>query len=517
MKILDCTLRDGGYINDWKFSNKEINHVLKALESSNINIIECGYLHDKKGKSQNSTLFDSLDTVDTLLKNVEIKAKIVVMINFGDYDVKFLKPKEETLVNGIRLAFHKKDLKIALEEAKYIIDLGYDLYFQPMVTKNYKDIEFLSMIEEINIINPYSFYIVDSFGSMTLDEFNKYLLLSNNNLNKNITLGYHSHNNMQLAFSNAVSMCSANIKREIIVDASIYGIGRGAGNLNTELISDYLNKSFDRNYNILPLLEIIDEFLNLLMKKNPWGFSPAQYLSASFDCHPNYATYLINKNTKHIVGVRKVLENLPDEKKSSFDESFIERLYISSVLEVKTPIKGKLDINSSKKIVLLASGSSVEEYKDLLRKKEEDLTTLLIALNHKPKYACDYYFFSNQKRFNEFGQYIAKNKIIITSNLKSELDVGVVLNFQNLVYVEEKLVTNVAMIAINYLINRGVEKVEIAGLDGYKIDVNNYSYAETMVITDNTELMEQNRIMRSSLEILRKKINIEFLTPSIFK
>lgn len=517
MKILDCTLRDGGYINNWNFSNKEMNSVLKSLENSGVDIIECGYLNTKKGKSENSTLFDSLDSIDVLLKKVDTKAKRVVMINLGDYDVRLLKEKAKTLVDGIRLAFHKKDLKIALEEAKYIIDLGYDLYFQPMVTKNYKDIEFLSMIEEVNTINPYAFYVVDSFGSMTLDEFNKYLVLSHNNLNKNITLGYHSHNNMQLAFSNAVSMCSANMKREIIVDASIYGIGRGAGNLNTELIADYLNNSFDKNYNILPLLETIDEFLSLLMKKNPWGFSPAQYLSASFNCHPNYATYLINKNTKHIVGVRKVLEQLPDDKKSSFDEQYIEALYVSSLLEVKTAIHGKLSIGNTQEVVLLASGSSVEEYKELLKKKEEDPTILLIALNHKPQYNCDYYLFSNQKRLDEFGEYIDKEKIVITSNLRSVFGIDIVLDFKKLAYLEEELVTNVAMVAINYLISLGLTRVDLAGLDGYKIDMNNYSYKETMVITDNSELMEQNRIMKTSLEILRTKIDIRFLTPSIFE
>ena len=130
-----------------------------------------------------------------------------------------------------------------------------------MVTKNYSDLEFLSMIEKINKLNPYAFYIVDSFGSMTLDEFHKYLILTNNNLNINISLGYHSHNNMQLAFSNAISMCNMNLKRDIILDSSIYGIGRGAGNLNSELMADFLNKTYSKNYNILPLLEIIDELL----------------------------------------------------------------------------------------------------------------------------------------------------------------------------------------------------------------------------------------------------------------
>lgn len=96
-----------------------------------------------------------------------------------------------------------------------------------------------------------------------------------------------------------------NLRRDIIIDASIYGIGRGAGNLNTELIADFVNKSYSTHYDTLPLLEVIDEFLNSLMKSNPWGFTPAQFLSATYNCHPNYATYLINKNTNYIVGIKR--------------------------------------------------------------------------------------------------------------------------------------------------------------------------------------------------------------------
>ena len=284
IQILDCTLRDGGYINNWSFKDEHISKILKALKNSKIDIIECGYLDDKKGVKNNSTLFDSIATADKFLTPlVSSSAQKVIMINFGDFDVKNLPLKEQTSIDGIRLAFHKKDIDKAFETAYKIKELGYNLYFQPMVTKNYKDIEFLSIIEKTNELNPYAFYIVDSFGSMTLDEFHKYLILAQNNLNNSISLGYHSHNNMQLAFSNAISMCSQNFIREIIIDSSIYGIGRGAGNLNTELIADYLNNVHEKNYNILPLLDIIDELLSSLMSKNSWGFSPAQFLSASYN------------------------------------------------------------------------------------------------------------------------------------------------------------------------------------------------------------------------------------------
>jgi len=517
IKILDCTLRDGGYINNWKFSNNQIKNILNALEISKIDIIECGYLNDKKGQESNSTLFKNVLIFDKFVKDINKEIKKVVMINLGDYDIVNLPNQNMTKIDGIRLAFHKKDLNLALNQAKQIVELGYKVYFQPMVTKNYSDLEFLSLIEESNKLNIYSFYIVDSFGSMTLNEFNKYMILADNNLNQYISLGYHSHNNMQLAFSNAITMCNMNIKRDIIIDASIYGIGRGAGNLNTELITDYLNHTYDKCYDILPLLEIIDTFLNSLMQINPWGFSPAQYLSASFDCHPNYATYLINKNTNHIVGVKKVLESLPNDKKSSFDNNLIENLYIDFLLDAKTIVKNNLELPKDKKVLLLASGKSVAEYKDMIKSRIDTDAYIIIALNHKPNFECDYYFFSNQKRFDEFKNILNKNKIIITSNLLSTIDINIVIDIKSLVYIEDEFITNVAIVFINYLVSKNIKNVEIAGLDGYKIDQNNYNYNETSVINDNQELEKQNKLLSNALKCLSNKINIELITPSIFK
>lgn len=517
IKILDCTLRDGGYINDWNFTNNQIKNVITALNDSQVDIIECGYLNDKKGKDVDSTLFSRIDTADKLINSCNIKSQKVLMINFGDFNIDNLPSKYTNNIDGIRLAFHKKDLKLALEASKKIIELGYKLYFQPMITKNYKDIEFLSMIEDVNRLDIYSFYIVDSFGSMTLEEFQRYMIIADSNLNKNISLGYHSHNNMQLAFSNAINMCNANTNRDIIIDASIYGIGRGAGNLNTELMTDYLNKTYSKEYKTLPLLEIIDSFLNSLMKQTPWGFSPAQYLSASFDCHPNYATYLINKNTNHIASIRKVLEKLSDEYKSSFNKDFIENLYIESLLETKTDIKGSLVINKNKKVLLVASGKSVEDYQELINKKIDDESYILIALNHKPNFECDYYLFSNQKRFDEFKSRLPIEKIVITSNILSNENIEIVLDIKLLVFVEDLFVTNVAIVAINYLISQNIKRVEIVGLDGYKTDVDNYNYQETSVIVDKKALNEENKFLSSALTLLKKQIAIEFLTPSVFK
>jgi len=515
LRILDCTLRDGGYINDWQFKNHQIETILSALKESRVDIIECGYLNSASGKENDSTCYTQIEDVRTT-EGENTSQHAVVMINHGDYSIDNLPDRVQGRIEGIRLAFHQRDTQEAMVSAAKIIALGYKLYLQPMVTKNYTDEAFLSLVAEANSLGVYAFYIVDSFGSMLLEEFGRYMQLADKNLSHDIALGYHSHNNMQLAFSNAIHMSRARMDRDVIIDASIYGIGRGAGNLNTELIADYLNRTQQKHYDTLPLLEVIDAFLHTLMAEHPWGFSPAQYLSASFDCHPNYATYLIDKNTNHIVGIRQVLSRIPEEKKVSFDRKLIETLYMDFLLEPKSKAGGTWEIPAKQKILLVASGSSVESYRALVSQKAAQDEYLSITLNHMPRFACDLYFFSNQKRYDEFASVLPMERVILTDNIATNKSPKAILAFRSLVFVEALFVKNVAAVAINALLQRGVSRLEIAGLDGYDLSQPNYSYDETSLIMDKKAMQEENEILRQALKHLSSRVAISFVTPSIF-
>ena len=516
IKILDCTLRDGGYVNNWRFSKFQISKITDSLGKSNIDIIELGYLNDKKGGKENSTLFDSISAVDKILSDVPSNFIKVVMVDLFAFDIGKLPPKNDTEIDGIRLAFHKKDMDDALLSAEKIIDLGYQLFFQPMVTKMYTDDEFLSLIEKANQLGVYALYVVDSFGSMSLTEFKHYIDLADSHLNSGVQLGYHSHNNMQLAFSNAIDLCNSQLDRGVIVDSSIYGMGRGAGNLNTELIADYLNNQYGKKYSVIPLLEVIDEILVSYFKKQSWGFSPAQYLSASLDCHPNYASYLVDKKTNHIADIREVLKKIPLNKRTSFDEQIIENLYQQFLLTNKSKAQGKLNIPDNKKILLIASGGSVNDNLDLVKQKAEDDDYFVIALNHIPEFDCDYYFFSNQQRFDEFNEQLLAEKQVITTNIKHNKKIDIIIELKDIVYVENDFVTNVAILMINYLILQGSNQVEIAGLDGYQAGKANYAYDETNVIVHENLFFELNHIINNSLQALGLLIKIKLITPSIY-
>jgi Isopropylmalate/homocitrate/citramalate synthases len=233
-------------------------------------------------------------------------------------------------------------------------------------------------------------------------------------------LGYHSHNNLQLAYSNAINFVqNKNTDRDIIIDSSILGMGRGAGNLTTELIADYMNKKEIKQYNIIPLLDTIDKYLETIYRESYWGYSIAHFLSASFGCHPNYSSFLINKKNLSIIDIKKILSLLDDLEKKNFNKERIEELYINFKSNTSLPTNFNADFFKNKKILILASGSNLIKQKRSVMRFIDDHKPLVVAVNHIPKnIKIDLCFFSNQKRYDKFIEHINPNKIINRTNIK---------------------------------------------------------------------------------------------------
>lgn len=280
IQVLDCTLRDGGYCNNCRFGFDNEKKIVHGLVEANIDIVECGFLMNTVEYDRDVTKFTSLDEVAKIIPQNKEGKTFVMLTDYGKYRPEDLPKYDGTSVDGLRVAFHKKDRMAALEECKAIKSKGYKVFVQAMVSLSYTDEEFLDLIRRVNELEPYAFYIVDSFGMMKRKDLTRLFYLVEHNLNENIKIGFHSHNNMQLAYSNAQSLVDLHSDRELIIDASVYGMGRGAGNLNTELFVQYLNDNADGNYDIKPLLSIIDEILNEFYQRNYWGYSLPNYLSA---------------------------------------------------------------------------------------------------------------------------------------------------------------------------------------------------------------------------------------------
>lgn len=519
--VLDCTLRDGGYINQWQFGEKNIKKIISCLIDSNVDIIECGFLSDKaKGTSSaellGSTLFDSLKTLQSYLPNYRNNSMLVCMINYDEYDVTSLPQYDGTSIEGIRLAFHKRDLDEALKLCPIIIDKGYKLFLQPMVTLTYSDTEFINLIIKANAINPYAFYIVDSFGVMSQKDLLRLYYLVDHNLSSEVYVGYHSHNNIQMAYSNAQMLVDLKTKRHIIIDASVLGMGRGAGNLNTELFIEYIKDLNGSNYKIKPLLKIIDQVLRSIYAEKFWGYSLPYYASALNNCHPNYATYLDDKSTLTIEHITDILSGIEDSKKTNFDKEYIEMLYLYYQKKAIRDDEAKNFLTSElkgKKVIIIASGSSINEDADKIASVLANGDCVTIAINFKPEHIeCDFIFVSNLRRYEDL-KVLSDLRLIKTSNVDRENLEGIVVNYSDLINEITAVEDNAGMMLLKLLISIGVKSVMMAGFDGYSHEqFNNYAHRDLNLMKNTVIMDEINQGMTTMLNRFVDEIDIEFIT-----
>jgi 4-hydroxy 2-oxovalerate aldolase len=523
VKILDCTLRDGGYVNEWKFGEENIKFITNNLIESGVDIIECGFLNDKKSLTRDYTLFSSIRNLESVVPLKKMDSQYVCMINYGDYNVDSLPDARENCIDGIRLAFHKKDLKGVPEVCKKIINKGYNLYIQPMVTIGYTDRELLNLIEVTNELKPYAFYIVDSFGVIKKSDLLRMFYLVDNNLDKDVYIGFHSHNNLQLAYSNAQELVEIRTKRKIIIDSSVFGMGRGAGNLNTELFMEYLNDTFGKRYKVYSLLKIIDEVLNKIYAVNYWGYSLPFYMSASCNCHPNYASYLSEKNTLTVKSINEILNLIVENKKNQFDNEYIQELYLSyqrHYIDDKNNIERLKKIFHNKKVIVIAPGTSIENYYEKINTLVNQKDIISVSVNFMPKkFNCDFTFVSNEKRFESLfkneNDCSFKTKLIITSNINGQNYESISINYSNLLNNINDVRDNSTLMLLNLLVKLNVEKVLVAGFDGYSYDnINNYADEKMSLTTSRKTIKNLNEGVVKVLEKISKEIEIDFITPT---
>ena len=188
VKVLDCTLRDGGRIIDCKFPDVDIKNIAYRLSQANIDIIEMGFLRDPKvvNYTGNSTFFTKVSQVNKFIKRDEKQTNYVVFVDYSMYDFSSLEKYVADGINGIRVGFTKndfiKDRNGLINALKYVKQQGYQLYVQGVNSLAYSDKEFLNVIDMVNDINPDVFAIVDTYGAMYLDDLQHIFRLTNKNL-----------------------------------------------------------------------------------------------------------------------------------------------------------------------------------------------------------------------------------------------------------------------------------------------------------------------------------------------
>ncbi len=523
--ILDCTLRDGGYINNWSFPKEQTLHILQSLVNSGIDVVECGFISQQKGRP-NSTCFPDVASVNAVLSELqtdEYCPLFVAMINVGEVQVETLPPCEPggATLQGIRLAFHKKQQAEALQQAERLIEKGYRLFVQPMLTVGYSDREILDLLEAFHPLAYYAMYIVDSFGSMSGDQFRRYHALFEHNLKAEAKLGYHSHNNLQLAYANAITFLDLAHGRDIILDASVLGMGRGAGNLNTELLAGYMNERLHTTYQIDPLLEVIDSSLEAIKRESPWGYSIAHFLSARLNCHPNYAGFLLRKKNLSVRNIHELLASIPIEERVRYDETLISEIYTASRRKLPRKESFKASLFTDTPIILLASGSNARDAIKRIQETRKTHGALLVALNHVPDFLeVDYVFMSNQKRYDEFLELLDANRLVASTHLDVKENHRSCQRIDGQRLLEESFADsdNVALQCLGFLKRQQVQDVFLAGLDGYSPQSTAlYSYEERGGILDPELMQQRNQELEQGVREASEHMKLQFLSESRFE
>ena len=325
IELVDVTLRDGGIVVNFDYGLSRMQKIKTALEASGVEYIETGYIDEKKGSSEGRTCFDNEISIQNTLLSSGKKPGVsyFAMIDYGAFDVNKLQPRSKNGIDGIRLAFHKENWEASIKLGKIIIEKGYDLYIQPMVSMRYTDDEYRRLIQVCNteLGAAKGFYIVDSFGQMDNAALIHLLELADQYVSMSMKLGFHAHNNRQMAYSNALSFVDYNARHDMMLDSSIMGMGKGAGNLCTELIEATLIKE-GKSYNTNVIYDAISNYFADQQKKTPWGYSLDYYLSSLYSCTPSYIKIFTSDERVTTDVLVDLLKNMPEEKKAACDRAF---------------------------------------------------------------------------------------------------------------------------------------------------------------------------------------------------
>jgi len=528
ISLLDCTLRDGGFVNDWDFGFGTAKSIISRLASSGIEIVEIGLLDDRREYDINRTILPGTNFYSSLLKNICIRDTLIAaMIDYGTCSIDKIEPSSQTNIDIIRVIFKKHLKKDALEFCNELQEKGYKVSVQPVSITSYEDNELVELLEFINEIKPFAVSIVDTYGLMHHDQLINYFRIFDKTLLPEIIIGYHSHNNFQVAYTNSIELMKLDSNRHLVLDGTLYGMGKGAGNANTELLANYLNKNFDKNYSLDQLLEAIDVDILKEYDKNKWGYSLCFFISASNDCHPNYVKFLMDTKTLAIKSINEILKNIPDEEKLNYNESLIENLYKQYQENEIDDSNDYIELNkiiNGRKVLILAPGKTLETNKSNIIDYIKQNNPVVFSINFlNDDYSVDFVFLGNPKRYSQFYHKIYGDdsavKVICTSNVvESNNKIDYKFNFNSLKLDNDLIRDNPLLLLIKIISKLSANEVALAGADGYLPDDQSNYYANYLsFLFCDDEVLLRNELIKKELEGLGQKINIFYLTPSMYE
>lgn len=523
--LLDCTLRDGGYVNDWKFGNENLVSVFERLVDSNVDIIEVGFLDDRRPFDIDRSIMPTTKCADKIFGSLDKKSAMVVgMIDYGTCTLDNLSACADSYLDGIRVIFKKHLMHEAMEYCRQVKALGYKVFSQLVSITTYSDEELLELVQLVNDVKPYAVSMVDTYGLLHPEDLLHYYKILDENVIPEVQIGFHAHNNLQLGYANALAFLEKDRKHDIVVDGTLFGMGKSAGNAPLELLGMRLNDKYGKNYNIDAMLEAIEESIKGFYEKAPWGYKTFFYLCSKNFCHPNYVTYFQEKQNLSTSKLDQLLELIqPEDKKLLYDKLVAEQTYNQyveeNILEDDSIESLKKEIKD-RKLLLVGPGKNIHLQAQKVKKYIDENAPYVMAINYVPKdILIDCVFVTNVKRYHDMTLTLKESnaKILATSNVECRNGkFDFVINRAPLLETNAKIIDNSFLMLIKFLKEIGIKEVSCVGFDGYSDKEDNYCNPSMEYYFVKQEASHLNYHMRKRISEFREDMNINFITYSAY-
>ena len=322
VRITDCTIRDGGYLLNKNSDPEFIKGVMKGLAEAGIDFVETGFL--QTNVTGESLVYGNSIDVRRYLPDDRGTTQFLGFCDNSRYSADNLDPYDGKSFKWLRISFAKHEIDSSIDFCRRAQDMGYIVQFNPMDAISYTDSEREALIEKVNIVKPGSMSIVDTFGAMYLEDLAHIFKQMDGLLDKEIAIGLHSHDNLGLstALAETMIMLSKDTNRDVIVDGSLFGMGRGAGNASTELLASYLNTHHGANYNIQILMDTIQKYIEPLCDHIHWGYDLPMFVCGTEHSHVDNVYYLQKNTDCSASGMYDVIGSMPVPQRTRYGTGY---------------------------------------------------------------------------------------------------------------------------------------------------------------------------------------------------
>ena len=501
-KILDCTIRDGGYYTNWDFDETLIEIYAEAMESLPIDYVEVGY-RSIPLKGYLGQYFYCPEYVLKKLKSLMPTKELVIILN--EKDIRSSHVEEGLLdpckpyVSMVRIAIDPKNMERAIVLAKAVKAAGFKVAFNVMYMSNWKeDPSFLDYLKGVDNVIDY-FYMVDSYGGVMPEDVKETVSLVRSK--SNVPLCFHGHDNLEMALINTITAIDAGCN---IVDCTITGMGRGAGNLKTELLLTYLENAKEFPVAYRELSKVVSEFEEL-RKSYQWGTSLPYMFSGAKSLPQKQVMEWVGMNRYPLGSIINALNNQKQEVKDNFKLPLLEKEEKHKIAVLlgagktsknhKTAVKKVIEIKNKEACLIHAGARNVAEY---------------LGVN------CNQYYslvgFESDKFLNTIGAFQKGTQVCVYPPFPRPMGTTIPKKIKAVSKELESITFTKATsdspmaIAIQTALDLGAKEIYLVGFDGYDVNINQNQF---VIAQENQQVLDD--------AICIEGVSVKTFTPTKYK